>query len=73
MADEADDIRRRLNELGQQQVELDRAQDALTAEMAETIARARAAGIYGREIAKLTRLTRSWLYRRFRAQMNIGD
>ena len=73
MADDADDIRKRLDELGQRQAELDRAQDALAAEMAETIARARAAGIYGREIAKLTRLTRSWLYRRFRAQMNVGD
>lgn len=73
MANEVDEIRRRLDELGQRQAELDSAQDALSAEMAETIARARAAGIYGREIAKLTRLTRSWLYRRFRAQMNIGD
>lgn len=73
VADDVDDIRRRLDELGQRQAELDRSQAALVAEMAEAIARARAAGIYGREIAKLTRLTRSWLYRRFRTQMNVGD
>ena len=71
-ADEIEAIRKRLDELGQRQVELDRAQDELTDDMAEAIAQARAAGLSGFEVARRTRLTRSWLYRRFRKQDEPG-
>lgn len=70
MADHLNDVRQHLDELGLRWQELNRTQDELLDEIADTIARARAVGLNGAEIAKRTRMTHSW-HRRFRSQMHL--
>lgn len=61
-----DDIRADLDALGVRQTDLEETSDRLAADLETTIRRARAAGIPSTEIAQRTRMSRAWLYRRYR-------